>query len=482
MSEPRRLHPISAVINCLKQLKDLLIPFLVFVVFGSKNGLFQLIVSVGIIVIVLIAGILTWLRFTYRLEEGELRIEYGVFVRKKRYIPFERIQSLDLSEGILQRPFNLVKVKVETAGSGGEAEAVLTAISKAEADSIQQVLTSAQQASFNENEEFNQEKPKEEIVYKITFKQLLLLSSTSGGVGVVISAVFAFIFQFEEVIPYEKIFSGLEDVISSGVMMISFLVLIGFFIAWAVALIGMMLKYSDFTVKKVDEDLIITRGLLEKRQLTIPLYRIQAIRISENLVRQPLGLGTVYMESAGGSLENAESARVMLLPIVKSKEIMGILSPYIPDYCFDPVIKPLPNRALRRYLFRGLVVILPLAVLAMIFFSPWGYLSILFILLAIVLSYFKYRDAGWKVDDQQLSLRYRSIIRNTVYMKRNRIQTVSVRESYFQNKKDLASIEATAMSGTGGTGGLVADLEKKDACVIYQWYSYTKSEEFLKEI
>ena len=64
-------------------------------------------------------------------------------MKKKRYIPFERIQSLDFSEGILQRPFGLVKVKVETASSSSsEAEAVLTAIKKSDALAIQEFLTS----------------------------------------------------------------------------------------------------------------------------------------------------------------------------------------------------------------------------------------------------------------------------------------------------------------------------------------------------
>ncbi|MDF1512079.1 PH domain-containing protein [Robertmurraya sp. DFI.2.37] len=33
--------------------------------------------------------------------------------------------------------------------------------------------------------------------------------------------------------------------------------------------------------------------MLEKRQLTIPLNRIQGIRISENWLRQPLGYASV---------------------------------------------------------------------------------------------------------------------------------------------------------------------------------------------
>src|SRR3954454_8188992 len=126
MSEPKRLHPISAIINFLKSLKELILPFVFIFLFGGNGVGFKLwqVVFAGVFILLsLIIGVLSWLRFTYRLEDGELRIESGLFIKKKRYIPFERIQSLDLSEGILQRPFGLVRVRVETAGSSGVKDA-----------------------------------------------------------------------------------------------------------------------------------------------------------------------------------------------------------------------------------------------------------------------------------------------------------------------------------------------------------------------
>lgn len=476
MFEPKRLHPISAVVNFLKQMKELLIPFLVFVVFGSKNGGYQLIISIVVIIVILILGIISWLRFTYRLEDGELRIEYGIFVRKKRYIPFERIQSLAITEGILQRLFGLVRVKVETAGSSGkgEAEAVLTAISKEEANLIQQAIFSAKNKEKETDIEITDKKSQGEILYKITPGELFLLASTSGGVGVVLSAVFAFVFQFEEFIPYERLFKGLENVISSGVIFISILGFIGFLIAWCIALVGTMVKYAGFTVYKLGEDLIITRGLLEKRQLTIPLQRIQAIRISENLIRQPLGLGTVFLESAGGSALDQESARVMVLPIIKKSRIAQILTPYLADYTFSPAIQSAPSRAKKRYIFRELLFSLPIAILAIIFLRPWGYFGLLLVVLSIIWAAMKYRDAGWGIHDLQLILRFRSVVKTTVFMKRNRIQSLNMKESCFQRAKNLRTISAVVMSGSGGAGGTVVDLEKEDIDKIYKWYSYTK--------
>ena len=139
--EKYKLHPISALINFIKVLKDMIVP-LVFVVAvnglgsgGDSEGWSSYITSIiyGVILLfLLVSGIIKWKRFRYWFEEEELRIEYGLFVKKKRYIPFERIQSLNYTEGILHRPFGLVKVKVETAGGGQtkEADAELTAITK----------------------------------------------------------------------------------------------------------------------------------------------------------------------------------------------------------------------------------------------------------------------------------------------------------------------------------------------------------------
>ncbi|MBT2689200.1 PH domain-containing protein [Bacillus sp. ISL-47] len=478
MSNPRRLHPISAVSNFLKQLKELIVPFLIFVVFGSRGGngeVFQLVITAGVVMAVFIIGVLSWLRYTYRLEEGELRIEYGILVRKKRYIPLERIQSLDLSEGLLQRPFGLVKMKVETAGSsgGGDAEAVLTAISRKDADFIQQAFSTAKKKPSENSNELESAAAMRKIIYKISPGQLLLLASTSSGVGVVISAVFALIFQFEEIIPYDKVFAGLEGFIANGVIFVSILVFIGFVFAWIIALVGTMLKYADFTLRKTDKELIITRGLLEKRQMTIPLHRIQAIQISENLIRQPFGLATVYVESAGGSLEDSESARVMVLPIVKRSRIAGLLKSDLPDYELQPGFFKAPKRALNRYIWRGLLGILPLIIAPIIFFRPLGYFSLLLLIFSFVWSYLKYKDAGWDISSHQLALRYRGIVRTTVFMRKNRIQSLTMSESYFQKKQNLATIEAVAMSGTGGTGGTVLDLDRKDVNAIYKWYSYT---------
>lgn len=473
MFDAKRLHPLAAVLNAFKHLKELIFPFVAFVVFGSRNSnwdLFYLVASLGVLVFVLIFGVISWMRFTYRVEEGELRIEHGVFVRKKRYIPFERIQSLDVSEGLLHRPFGLVKIKVETAGTSGghEAEAVLSAITKMDAAHIQELLLSAKSASKKIIEIADSTSS---VVYKISPSELLLLGSTSGGVGVVLSAVIALISQLEDIIPFRRIFKGFEQLISNGLFMISILALIGFLIAWTIALLGTMVKYANFTVVRNDEDLVISRGLLEKRQMTIPLKRIQAIRISENVIRQMFGYATVYVDSAGGSVKDKESSRVMVLPFVKKARITELIASHFVDYKMDVPFKVAPKRSLIRYILRALLFVFPVVVSSLIFLRPWGYLSIVLLAASVFWAYINFKDAGWSIENNQLSLRYRNLLRTTVFMRKSKIQSVSVKESFFQKKKDLATIQSFVKSGVGGSGGSVSDLEEKDVYHIYKWYS-----------
>ncbi|BDG39549.1 PH domain-containing protein [Saccharococcus caldoxylosilyticus] len=148
MSEKKRLHPISVIVNIVKQLKDAFFPLLLLVIVGNRtiSMMWDIAVPSAVVMYTIVIGIVSWLRFTYRLEEGELRIEHGVFVRKKRYIPFERIQGVSISEGFLQRLAGVVKVNIETAGNQlGEAEVVLTAVTREEAERIQRWIRKAKE-------------------------------------------------------------------------------------------------------------------------------------------------------------------------------------------------------------------------------------------------------------------------------------------------------------------------------------------------
>ncbi|ARI78199.1 PH domain-containing protein [Halobacillus mangrovi] len=479
MFEPKRLHPISALINFVKSLKDALLPLLV-VFFINGNVLsgdiewVPLLIWVGFLLLILVAGIVKWLRFTYRVEEGELRIEYGLLFRKKRYIPFERIQSLDFSEGIFHRPFQLVKVSVETAGStdSQKAEGELTAIKLTEAKELEALILKEKnkKVEYEQGEESKNEWSARKKVYEMNMKDIILMAITSGGAGVVISGVGVFFSQVMDVLPLGAIYDQILDWIQIGVLIVAFTALMVLLIAYAISILLTIFRYANFTVYLNEDDLIITRGWLEKKQMTIPLNRIQGLRVDENLIRQPLGFASVTIISAGGGLPNESDQQLRVLPFIKKKKIARVLQEILTEYRFDVDWKKPPKRAKIRYMIRhswfAWLAVVPLS----IFLFPYGVFGILGALAFTGLGLLAYNDAGWDIEDQQLTLRSRSITRQTYVMKKYRIQAASLSQSIFQKRVDLESVHVTLKSGVGGAQAQCLYLEDKDSRKIIGWY------------
>lgn len=476
MSERNRLHPIAIVSNTIKTIKEMIVPIIAFLWFPSRNSgwneYIQLMVFGGMSVFIIMKSILEWYKFTFRVECNELKIESGVFVRKNRYIQLERIHSIDVTEGLIQRIFGLVKVSIETAG-GSQAEAVLTAIRKDQAEQLNRLFAAAKQMKNEvalEGQEKSIIKPHESVTYKQTFPELFLMSATSGAVGVVLSGMAALGSQFSEYIPYERLFGQYQSVFALNAILLVSLAIVAVILVYAAATVSMMFKYAYFTVEKKEKEMILSRGLLEKRQLTIPLKKIQGIRIVESIVRQPLGYATVYLEYAGGSIQDKESLEVMLFPLVKKKMIQEKLEELIPSYKSNVELNPLPARALPRYLFRTSMFVFPAIFLCIFFYHPWGYLSFLFWPLSLGIAYLQYKAAGWNITDSQLCLRSRFLARQTLLFQKEKIQSIESKTSWVQQRKGLVTITAVIKSGIALRKGKVRDVQVTDFEKVKNWF------------
>jgi len=485
--EINRLHPISAVIASAKALKSMIFPLVVIIItngfhfsfnFHSDN-FWRTIFLFGIwgvgALLALVSGIVKWRTFVYWFEDGELRVKYGLFVKKKRYIPFERIQSLNYNEGIFHRLFGLVKVQVETAGSKDrKPEVELTAIRKAAADVIELEM---RRAKNQINEQMNDEQSLiEEVpvptIYHMSIRDLLILAITSGGIGVVLSGVAAFIPQISDIIPYEEIFHELADFAKIGAFLIALTVIFSLILAWFVSFVITLFNYYQYTVRIEDEKLIITKGLIEKKRITLPLNRIQAIRIVENPVRQLFGFATVVVESARGNGGEGNDKKITLFPLIQKQDCLGTLEQLFPDINWRPDFIYSPERA-RPFFYRiDFVWLIPIIGACSYFLYPYGLLSLLLIPLTIVIGVWQHKSAGYMIDEKQLTMQYRVFSRTTFFMEKKRIQSIGTTQTYFQKRKKVMSVKATVMSGMTGMTGNVRNLEQQDAETILSWYEH----------
>src|SRR5690606_37705577 len=191
MYEPKRLHPaamIISVINTVRQVIFGLIP-LIIIAINTDMGKYVLLGIIVLVLLIIVSSVLTWLRYTYTLEEDQIRIEQGLIVRKKRTISKHRIQSIDLSQNIVHRILGLTKVQIETAGSDQKIDATLHAVTMEEGKIIHDQLKYTQQSkTLVTDEEVEEKEEKEQVVEeknypsrKITLQKLFIVGSTSGG-------------------------------------------------------------------------------------------------------------------------------------------------------------------------------------------------------------------------------------------------------------------------------------------------------------
>ena len=477
MFESRRQHPVAAITKVLEIIRGNFITILVILFVGGSGDqetLLNITWILGTIIVLLVWGVLSWLRFTYRIEEDQLVIEQGVLMRQKLYISKDRIQVIDITSGILQRMFGLVEVQVKTAGSGSK-EAKISAVTKSVARELREKLRKEKPA-----EGTVREKEQPEKVYRLGAKDLVIAATTSGRLGVALSIVGTIFSQVDQVVSEEQMVRYLEAVIptTASTSLIVTTILFLLVVSWMLSFLGTVITYGNFNVRLKEEELMISHGIFEQKQLTIPFNRIQAIQVKEELLRQPFGYATLKLDSAGYGDEGGKS--VMLFPLMQKKRVVDFIREVLPEYDKSvPAVHP-PSRSIRRYIFRSVL-------LAVLFIVPVGLLfsfSWYLLLIAIPaagLGYLQYRDAAVGVSRETMIMRYRLLSRNTVIIKRYRVQTVQSSVNPFQKREGVAHFTATVASGREGHEFTVRDLEVEQVTRLWTWPSVYSQPELLQD-
>ncbi|MFD2171779.1 PH domain-containing protein [Tumebacillus lipolyticus] len=466
MSKPRRVHPLAIIPFALQFMKNALIPIVV----GSfslirEHPFLTILGAFGVLLLTGFFGALAWYNFTYSIEGGELRVQKGLLNKQRRYIPLERIQSIDISAGIIFQLVGLVKLQVETASDGKLPEISLAGIKKQEAEELKRMLNEAKlagkaekqqgEAALEEQAEAVAETPKKR--YTLTPKRLILMALTSSSLGLfapVLSTITEplvnFIDYFVNWFDFASFDLAAYKYVALGVV-IAALSVVG-------SLVATILAYARFTLTRQGDELKISRGLLEKRELTLPLNRLQGIRIVEGILRQPFGFVTVHVESGGYGKNQGQST--VIFPMVKRSELPAFLEDVLPEFRMSTDLAALPKRAKRRYAFRAsLFSIVPIGVLTWFFF-PYGLFGLVLIPLLVGLGFLQHREAGWAMREGFYTIRSRTIARTTVVIPRRKVQSFHHQQSLFQKRARLATASVRITSGGIGKTFKIVDLEQ----------------------
>lgn len=470
MSEFQRQHPVAALSRAFGLIRGNIVTIIIFLFFGAQSENFSLWWwTAGGFAFLLIAGLANWWRFLYKVEDGLIHIKSGIFVRKNLYLTKDRIQVIDITAGVVQRIFGLVRLDIQTAGASSRAAAI-EAITREKAEEINRLLRQGKPKSSDENIEgaYPQAQPEIKKTITLPHKELLIAASTSGSFGIALSVIGTVFSQVEPLISESQFYDYFYSLLPSQTDAMFYMALIAGFVvfAWLLSFFGTLFNYGNFTLEVEEKEVVVSRGIFEKKRVTVPFNRIQAIHISEGIIRQPLGYASVHLESAGYG-DDKGSGSIVFFPLIKRQRILALLDDVLPDYQKElQALKP-PSRSLRRYIFRStMLVTLTTA-------ATWWWFDLnlaiwILPLFSILWGWLKYNDTALGWGEDIFVLRSRGLAKSTAYIKKKRVQDVSVSQSPFQKYRNLCSVQVYVASGDRGKSFSVRDLELEDGLSVLQ--------------
>jgi putative membrane protein len=318
----RRLHPLSPLVRSGRGVLAVLAlaGLSTSGAVGSGNGphWYDLVLA-GIVAL---AAIVNWLVTRWKLDGVTLRIETGLLRRDSRQLPIARIQAVDLVRPFLARMLGLAELRVRLAGSG-DADGRLAYLTEPAAVALRARLLAAHHGLDPATPE-----PAEHVMTTVPTGRLV------GSALISILSVAAVIVAAGLVV---AALSRAALVAAAGSLV--WWLIIGAMIAWR----HVSSQYA-FTLAVSPDGVRIRRGLLSTVAETIPVQRVQAVRMIEPLLWRPFHWCRLEVDVAGhpgrDSAEGTHSVRKALLPVGSPEEARRLLRIALPDAWPEPTRPP----------------------------------------------------------------------------------------------------------------------------------------------
>lgn len=300
-----------------------------------------LLIGAGIVVLLgAVSSFVSW-RFTkFVIDDTEVRIETGWLNTSSKKVPFERVQSIDITQPFVARLFGLAELTIQ-AGAG-DSDLHLRYLTRRRANELRDHLLARSTgdtgpvASRNENR-LTGVSEDDEVLVRISARSLILGFVTSSDflMTVLVGAVIAVVI----------------GVASWGRGPAAFIAGPAVLLPIAFSIVNMAIKYvvrqMNYTMVRSSESGVrVTAGLTSLNSRTIPIDRVQGFRIHQGLLWQALGLYRIDVDIIGStSKSKATTHGANLLPIGTRHDVDVILSTLLPHADLTPHLLRTPSRS-----------------------------------------------------------------------------------------------------------------------------------------
>ncbi len=432
---PRHLHRAAIVVEAARNALRLVAGLVLVAIFRGGTPGIAAAMALGGLALSVVIGHTQWRSTTYWLDDVALHYRSGVFTPDERVVPRARVQAVDTATGPLQRMFGVLELRVQVPGASDKDEVVLSAVTPAEAARLRVELGQPAPAA-----------PDDRVV--LGLRGLLLAALTGPQISAAVSAVAGVFALADNVIDVQDGEGVLERLDSPRTIAIAVSVVLvaGYVLSFLAAIVA----FAGFEVERDKRVLRIRRGMFARRALSIPLQRVDGVVIVEGLLRSPLGLAALRLETVTHGTEQA--AGKTLMPLVRRAEAEQVIARLIPELAIEPgALQRPPRRALRRFVVLPAVTGAAVGVAAALVLAPAAWpAAIALAALGALVGLRAYRAAAIRIDGDVVVVREARLARRTLLARRHRLQEHAVARTPLQARAALADLRVTVGSGGGG--------------------------------
>ena len=424
------LHPYSLLINLLPQMLRTVQnawPLLLFIFWGNNTGqqIFDSIFVLFFVAFSVIRTLIHFLTLRYRIQDGKLIVKMGLIFKQARTLDPERIQNMEITQNLLHKYFNLVELKIETAGDAS-TKGLLSALSHEDAAHLKRALQHSKRTITAETEDI-------EPSLSLSWQEIILfgLSRRTVGTIVVLSAVASEAMSVATPDQAQYVANSMNLQLFLGLMALSFSA------SWIWSSIQATLQYYKlqlriFKDEKGPSEIGIISGLITKRSVEIPTQKVQTIEWFEPWLRRQMGFGTLYLETAALGMADGEVRRSEgVVPMVYQEDLEHILGQIAPTTSKEILNATThsPHKNARFVIVFGYLFPATLALL----FSWWSlelaptmltFVAILGLIIVAGLTELDFQMQRWAITTHGILSREGYINRRTTIVDREKVQSV----------------------------------------------------------
>ena len=494
-----RLAPVALLFYFFRTLKQIgsqgtqaLAPLAV-VVFSSDNKLLAIVSSLGAFAaVIFIAALLQYWFFRYCIFDDELQMKYGVFKKQHRIIQFKRVQNVNIKLPFYFKPFKLVVLALDTAGSNDD-EANLAGISKHNAEQLRDTILSHKNEAKNQTDSQlsankiarspNTTSDNGRVIASANIKELAYFGFTNNQTLFLAAVLAPFIDKFQEQnqwLSIKPVITQLSEHIGqvpATMVVVLSSVLIVFSVVQLISIISAIVIHYKFNLtlfghqqdSPQEKKLICQGGLLSQYQKALDLSKVQQIRQRASWQARLLKVENLICHQIGSK----KASENLTIPARTNIQSQALLKHLLPNAPLNP-----PQQTISKHFFINKAlrfVFIPCSLIFAFLLSnqPPTLAGFTFALIPVILLPFMYMywrkfrfdfyiqndysnspndDSAERIKTDNLNsyaVIHQSFIGYTrIYIPLHKVQNVQIQQTITQKRRHLANLKLYLATGS----------------------------------